>query len=669
MKGLTLVVLGPFGTRWLFKVIVASALLAWASETALGVIEPSDRIAYPLIALTFTALAALVWRLPQHLRVWQRTGVTLVALYFSLSMLVFTLRPDPGPGLYTLGSFGPWSMGGMLLLFTTWRAREALAISLGLLLVMLAPPTALRFLGTPPQWLVEGWPLIANLVLCQAMFCFALWGLSRQLARLTQLAPAPRGLATADELVAARLVEMERSRAAAEAASRAKSDFLANIGHEIRTPMNTVLGLTRLLLQGRLPTEQRYRLQEVARAGESLVRLIDGLLDYADLDAGRMQLSQDPVHLEQLLAHAFEAVRPAAQSKHLELICDIATPDLLGAGGARQGDLIRLTQLITELLVNAVKFTPAGQVTLRVEADTAGAWILRVQDSGVGLTPEQLARLFTPFAQAEAGATRRFGGTGLGLAICRALAVRMGGDLTARSHAGHGSEFELTLPPAPCRDFKLPPVPRVARVLLAQAPHAGGHASLLALLKGMAPATRIDIAAQGRQAISRLEALPAGQPYDLLIIDWVLPDMEGSELLAAVSNTLSTRARRTVLLSAFDTPVLRERAQRQGAEALCAKPLLPHMLRRLLDLDRPLPVERGADAPDTVRADLDGSTLISQLDALLGEADSHALTLWQQHESAFIDALPARQAKALAGAMQRLDFDEAQAALRGDIQP
>lgn len=669
MRGPTLVVLGPFGTRWLFKVIVASALLAWVSETALGVIEPSDRIAYPLIAVTFSVLAVLVWRRPQQLRVWQRTGVTLVAAYFSLSMLVFTLRPDPGPGLYTLGSFGPWAMGGLLLLFTTWRAREALAISLGLLFVMLAPPTVLRFLGTPPQWLVEGWPLIANLVLCQTMFCFALWGLSRQLARLTQLAPATRGLATADELVAARLVEMERSRAAAEAASRAKSDFLANIGHEIRTPMNTVLGLTRLLLQGRLPTEQRHRLQEVARAGESLVRLIDGLLDYADLDAGRMQLSNDPVHLEQLLAHAFDAVRPAAQAKHLELICDIASPSLLGAAGARRGDLIRLTQLVTELLVNAVKFTPAGQISLRVEADAAGTWVLRVQDSGVGLTAEQLARLFTPFGQAEAGSTRRFGGTGLGLAICRALAIRMGGTLNARSTAGEGSEFELTLPPAPCPDFKLPPVPHAQRVLLVQAPHAGGHDSLLALLKGMAPATRIEVASQGRQALGRLDALPPGQAYDLLIIDWVLPDMEGSELLAALAGRLPARARRTVLLSAFDTPVLRERAQRQGAEALCTKPLLPHMLRRLLDLDRPLPVERTADVPDTVRADLDGATLISELDALLGEADSHALTLWQQHESAFIDALPARQAKALAGAMQRLDFDEAQAALRGEIQP
>lgn len=111
MKGPTLVVLGPFGTRWLFKVIVASALIAWASETALGVIEPSDRLAYPLIAVAFTTLALLVWRRPQQLSLWQRIGVTLVGLYFAVSMLVFTMRPDPGPGPYTLASFGPWSMG------------------------------------------------------------------------------------------------------------------------------------------------------------------------------------------------------------------------------------------------------------------------------------------------------------------------------------------------------------------------------------------------------------------------------------------------------------------------------------------------------------------------------------------------------------------------------
>jgi len=665
-----IVILGPVGTRWLFTVIVVSALLAWSSETALGVIEPSDRIAYPLITLTFGSLALLVWRRPRQLRLWQRTGVTLLALYFSLSMLVFTLRPDPGPSMYTLGSLTPWAMGGNLLLFTTWRAREALMISLGLLAVTLAPPALLRFTGTPPHWLLDGWPLIANLALCQAMFCLALWGLSRQLGRLTQLAPASAGLGTADDLIKARLAELERSRAAAEAASRAKSDFLANIGHEIRTPMNTVLGLTRLMLQGRLASEQRGRLQEVAKAGESLVKLIDGLLDYADLDAGRMQLATDPLHLEQLLARAFDTVRPAAQGKQLELICDIASPELLGAAGARRGDAARLAQLITELLVNAVKFTPAGQIKISASLDAAGGWVLRVRDSGLGLSPEQLARLFTPFAQAEAGATRRFGGTGLGLAICRALAERMGGTLSARSAPGRGSEFELTLPPSPCPEFTLPPPPQAARVLLVQAPHAGGHDSLVGLLKALAPATRVDLLAQGRQALARLVAMPPGEPYDLLIIDWVLPDMEGGELLERLAQSGPPRARRTVLLSAFDTPVLRERAQRQGAETLCAKPLLPHTLRRLLDLRRPLPVDM---APPVVasptQAGVDPTTLISELDTLLGEADSNALTLYEQHESAFIEALPAPRAKALAGAMQRFDFDEAQAALRGEVKP
>ncbi len=668
----TLVMLGPVGTRWLFTLIVASALGAWASEAAMGLLDPHDRIGYPAVALAFAALSLLVWRRPHRLRHWQRWGVTLLALYFTLGMLAFTLRSDPGPSLYTLGSFAPWTLGGSLLLFTTWRPGQALRIGLGLLALMLAPPTVLRFAGQPPHWLVDAWPLLANLALCQTMFCIALYGLSCQLARLTQLAPAAGGLATADDLVNARLAELERSRAAAEAASRAKSDFLANIGHEIRTPMNTVLGQTRLLLAGRLQAEQRGPLQEVARAGEALVRLIDGLLDYADLDAGRMQLSAEPLHLEQLLGSAFDAVRPAAQAKQLELLCDIAAPELLGAAGARRGDAVRLTQLVTELLVNAVKFTPAGQVRLTAGLDADGTWRLRVRDSGVGLSAEQLARLFTPFAQAEAGATRRFGGTGLGLAICRALAERMGGSLTARSTPGRGSEFELRLPLAPCPELA-PPAPAPLRgIVIVQAAQSAGHEALVRLVKALAPAARVELLAQGGAALACLAATPADQPHDLLLVDWVLPDMEGAALLSRLAEAGPPRARRIVLLSAFDTPVLRERALRQGAQALCAKPLLPHTLRRLMDLERPLSTAQAAEPPpgaaDGATAPADTASLISELDTLLGQADSHALTLWEQHGSAVIDLLPAQRAKALAGAMQRFDFDEAQAALRGEAQ-
>ncbi|HEV6964864.1 ATP-binding response regulator [Roseateles sp.] len=661
----TLVLLGPVGTRWLFGLVVVSALAAWASEGGLGVLDPNDRIGYPAIATAFSVLSLLAWRRPQRLGHWQRWGVTLLALYFTLGMLAFSLRPDPGPSLYTLGSFAPWTLGGCLLLFTTWRAGQALWISLALLAAMLAPPTLLRFSGQPPQWLVGAWPLLANLALCQTMFCIALWGLSRQLARLAQLAPAPKGVATADDLVAARVAELERSRAAAEAASRAKSDFLANIGHEIRTPMNTVLGRTRLLLGGRLPAEQRAQLQEVARAGEALVRLIDGLLDYADLDADRMQLASEPVRLEQLLGSAFDAVRPAAQAKQLELLCDIASPELLGAAGSRRADAARLTQLLTELLVNAVKFTPAGQVRLTARLDADGAWRLTVRDSGVGLKPEQLDRLFTPFAQAEAGASRRFGGTGLGLAICRALAERMHGTLTARSMPGRGSEFELVLPLPPCPELPPPPAATLRSIVVVQAAHSAGHEALIGLLQVLAPAARVATLAQGQLALARLAETPVSQPHDLLLVDWVLPDMEGGELLARLAEADPPRARRVVLLSAFDTPVLRERAQRQGAHALCAKPLLPHTLRRLLDLDRPLPSEAAAEPPEAPAPVTDPASLISELDTLLGEADSHALTLWERHESAFIEILPAQRAKALAGAMQRFDFDEAQAALRG----
>ena len=666
MPSRRLVIVGPIATRWLFAVIVASALGVWASESALGVIDPVDRIAYPCLAVAFSVLTGLTWWRPQWLGHWQRGGVTLLSLYFSLAMLAFTLRPDPGPSLYTLASLTPWTLGGCLLLFITWRARQALLISLGLLVLMMAPPTLRRFAGDPPAWLVDSWPLLANLSICYAMFCLALWGLSRQFARLMLLLPAGDSPATPDDLVKARLQELERSHAAAEAASRAKSDFLANIGHEIRTPMNTVLGQTRLLLNSRLPSSQRSQLQEVALAGESLVRLIDGLLDYADLDAGRMQLAAEPLHLEQLLGNAFDAVRPAAQAKQLELLCDVNSPELLGPAGARRGDAARLTQLVTELLVNAVKFTPAGQVKLSANLEADGAWRIRVRDSGVGMSEEQMAHLFTPFAQAEAGASRRFGGTGLGLAICRQLAERMGGTLTARSTPGRGSAFELILPLPPCPELPLPPLARLNSIVVVKAMHSPGHDALLSLVKALAPTARLELLAQGNAALSRLVNAPNGTPPDLLLVDWVLPDMEGGELLRRLAAANTGGARRVVLMSAFDTPVLRARALRQGAHALCAKPLLPHTLRRLLDLDRPLPAEAAALPHEAVTTTSDPATLISELDTLLGEADSHALTLWEQHGSAFLDLLPARQAKALAGAMQRFDFDEAQAALRGD---
>ncbi|PTT85581.1 hypothetical protein DBR42_14275, partial [Pelomonas sp. HMWF004] len=197
-----------------------------------------------------------------------------------------------------------------------------------------------------------------------------------------------------------------------------------------------------------------------------------------------------------------------------------------------------------------------------------------------------------------------------------------------------------------------------------------GHDALVAMLRTLAPAAEVEQLSQGEQALRALDE-GSGQPLcDLLIVDWVLPDMEGGELLERLSSSGVPAARRTVLLSAFDTPLLRVRAQRQGAQALCAKPLLPHSLRHLLDLDRPLPTEAPAPEPaDPAAEGGDPATLLGELDALLDDADSRALTLWEAHESTFIDLLPAQRARALAGAMQRFDFDEAQAALRGERKP
>ncbi len=673
----SLVLLGRRGTRWLFAVGLLAVLLAWASETALGVIDIGDRLAYPLLALGFAGLSLALRLRPARLQTWQRAASLMLALYFTLSLAGFALRPDPGPSLYSIASLSPWLLGGMLLLFATWPATPALRLALVGVALSLAPAALRRFTGTPPPWLIEVWPLMLNACLAVSLACLALWGLSRQLSQLASLAPTggkpgEKGDAsrtsTTRQLVQSRLDELDAAREQAELASRAKSDFLAAMGHELRTPMNTVMGMTQIVLAGRLQGDQRECLHQVHAASASLLALIDRLLDFAALDSGRLQLQIGPLHVEDVIAGALDGVRQAAQAKQLELQCEFAAPALLDAAGWRQGDARRLGQILAELLGNAVKFTQAGQVRLTVDWQTQDGQerlSLRVRDSGIGMSASQVERLFTPFAQAETGVARRYAGTGLGLALAHRLAGLMGGELKARSQAGRGSEFELQLPLAPVLPAPASGVAPAQRLLLVQAGHSAGHNALVAQLQQLAPGSQIDVLGQGALALARLANRPVSQPYDLLLLDWVLPDMDGAQLLERLQALGGPpRARRVVLLSAFDTPALRERAQRLGAQALAAKPLLPPTLRSYLDpLQALAPLYIAAPTTHTAAA-TDHASLVSELDSLLGEADSDALSLWESHESEFMDFLPVQQVKALAGAMQRLDFDEAQAALR-----
>jgi PAS domain S-box len=251
--------------------------------------------------------------------------------------------------------------------------------------------------------------------------------------------------ATLEQRVQQRTAELATARDAAEAASRAKSAFLAHMSHEFRTPLNAVIGLSQLLQRCCLPDDGARYVRHIHQAGEQLLALTNDVLDLSRIEAGEMHLEAVPFELPRLLDAARALVQPQAEAKFLKLVTDVAAalPRFL------VGDPLRLRQVLLNLLSNAVKFTASGGVTLRVRqlARNGPLAVLRfdVVDTGIGITPEHQERIFEPFTQADGSITRRFGGTGLGLSIVRRLVDMMGGTLVVASQPGQGSTFSVRL--------------------------------------------------------------------------------------------------------------------------------------------------------------------------------------------------------------------------------
>ena len=411
---------------------------------------------------------------------------------------------------------------------------------------------------------------------------------------------------------------LRHAKAVAEAASSAKSEFLANMSHEIRTPMNAVLGLTHLALAANPAPRQQDYLEKIATSAQLLLAIINDILDFSRIEAGMLHIEQTPFRLDQVLDNISTIMRVAAEEKGLRFaaVLEPDTPLRL------VGDPLRLSQILINLTANAIKFCPEGEVGLTIRAlDVAEHKVVlefSVHDTGIGMTPEQLARIFEPFTQADGSTSRQFGGTGLGLSICRRLVLLLGGDIRVTSEPGQGSSFIFSV-------HFLPWLAREAAVkLVTERYGAAALQGRRVLVAEDRPVNRLILAelleqagasvttvGDGREAVAATIATPEG--FDAILMDVQMPELDGCEATLLIRDEWPADRLLIIGISADIREEVRQRCLGVGMNDFLLKPVQPALLLACLmkwlggsaDLiPSPEPIDgewhRGRDLPEAL---------------------------------------------------------------------